>query len=114
MNVFTPIKKKITADENGCIIPGNIGTFSISFLADLPKSAVVDHIKVDGKFLEDVNTKKIRYHLESDEKVKDNTWRVVASVEFEDYDLELYDKLANHVVQDFEVYYHLEAVVEAD
>lgn len=108
MNVFTPIKKEIKANENGCIMPNYIGNNSVSFLADLPKAAVVDHIKVDGKFLEDITTKKIRYHLE----LTEGRYRVIATVEFEDDDLELYDKLANFVVQDFEVYYHLEAVIE--
>lgn len=111
MNVFTSIKKKITANENGCIMANYNGNEnSVSFLANLPKTAVVDHIKVDGKFLDDVNTKKIRYHRE----LTEGEYKVVATVEFEDYDLELYDKLSNFVVQDFEVYYHLEAVVEAD
>lgn len=112
MNIVT--KKKITANENGLMLCDYAGVNSIGFLAKLPKSAIVDHIKVDGKFLEDVTTKKIRYHIEKDEKVKNETMRVVATVEFEDYDLELYDKLANYVVQDFEVYYHLEAAVETN
>lgn len=113
MNILNTIKRKIEANKNGCIVQGDNGN-SIIFLADLPKSAVVDHIRVDGKFLEDVNTKKIRYPLESSEKVKDDTWRVAAAVEFEDYDLELYDKLANYQIDSFEVYFHFEAVVEAD
>lgn len=109
MNVFTPIKKEIKANVNGCIMAVYNGMDnSVSFLADLPKTAVVDHIKVDGKFLEDITTKKIRYHLEPTE----GRYRVIATVEFEDYDLELYDKLSNFVVQDFEVYYHHEIIEE--
>lgn len=109
MNIFTPIKKKIEANKNGCIMADYTGIAnSVSFLAELPKTAVVDHIKVDGKFLEDINTKKIRYHLEPAE----GKYKVVATVEFEDYDLELYDKLANYVIQDFEVYYHHEIIEE--
>ena len=50
----------------------------------------------------------MRYHLEH----TDGKHKVIATVEFEDYDLELYDKLANHVVQDFEVYYHHEIIEE--
>lgn len=109
MNVFTPLQKKITANVNGCIIAAYTGiNNSVSFLAELPQTAVVDHIKVDGKFLEDIVTKKVRYHLEPAE----GKYKVVATVEFEDYDLELYDKLANYVVQDFEVYYHHEIIEE--
>lgn len=112
MNVVNLRKENITANANGCILTDYNGSRSASFLARLPKSAVIDHIKVDGKFLEDVNTKKIRYHLEPTEKTGNEAWRVAATVWFEDEDLELYDKLASYAVQDFEVYYHLEAVAE--
>lgn len=114
MNILTTIKKKFTANENCCVLTDYKGNLSASFLAKLPKSAVIDHIKVDGKFLEDINTKKIRYHLEPTEfiKAKNEDWRVAATVWFEEDDTELYDKLANYVVQDFEIYYHLEAVAE--
>lgn len=114
MNVFTPIKKEIKANMNGCIMPNYKGDNSVSFFAQLPKSAVIDRVKVDGKFLEDINTKKIRYHREIIEDFAGDICNVVATVWFEEDDLELYDKLANYVVQDFEVYYHFEAVVEAD
>lgn len=109
MNVFSLQKKEIEAHKNGCIIANYTGVEnSVTFLAELPRTAVVDHIKVDGKFLEDIVTKKIRYHVEA----VDGNYKVVATVEFEDYDLELYDKLANYVVQDFEVYYHYEIIEE--
>lgn len=105
-------KESITANKNGVIIGDYIGygMNSVSFLAKLPKSAVVDHIKVDGKFLEDINTRKIRYHLEPAEYIKatDEIWKVVATVWFEEDDLDLYFELSNYVIQDFEVYYHLE------
>ena len=59
MNIFTPIKKRITANANGSIVADYTGIAnSVSFLAELPKTAVVDHIKVDGKFLEDIVTKR--------------------------------------------------------
>ena len=114
MNISTVIKKKISSNKNGFIMSEYKDVNSVSFFADLPKSAVVDHIKVDGKFLEDINTKKIRYHRDIVEKSCDDEYKCVATVVLEDDDLELYDKLANYEVQDFEVYYHLEAVVEAD
>lgn len=109
MNILALTKKKIINNKNGCILAGYTGIVnSVSFLAELPKTAVVDHIKVDGKFLEDITTKKIRYHLAP----TDGKYKVVATVEFEDYDLELHDKLVNYVVQDFEVYYHHEIIEE--
>jgi hypothetical protein len=43
---------------------------------------------------------------------KNETWRVVATVWFEEDDLDLYFELSNYVIQDFEVYYHLEVEVE--
>ena len=109
MNYSITKKKNVIANENGYILCNYIGNNTASFFANLPKSAVVDHIRVDGVFLEDINTKKIKYHKE----LIEGEYKVVATVEFEDYDLEtLYDKLANYIVQDFEVYYHLESVIE--
>lgn len=107
MNVLKLTKKEINANENGCVIDGSTMN-SVIFLADLPSTAVVDHIKVDGKFLEDINTKKIRYHVEGVEGIKN----AVATVEFEDIDLDLYFKLSNQEVQDFTVYYHHEIIEE--
>ena len=108
MNIITTTKKNITANENGVILPDYKGYPSASFLAKLPKCAVVDHIKVDGKFLDDVNTKKISYHV----ALFEGEFKVVATVWFDDTDLDLYEKLASYEVQDFEVYYHLEVEVE--
>lgn len=112
MNIITLTKKEIIGNKSGLILCGYRDANSASFLADLPKSAVVDHIKVDGVFLEDINTKKIRYHLKPTEKTGEETWRVVATVWFEDDDLDFYFRLANYEVQDFEIYYHLEGVIE--
>lgn len=112
MKIYDLIKESIKANVNGVIMADYIGygMNSVSFLADLPKSAVVDHIKVNGKFLEDINTKKIRYHITPSEYIanKDEVWRVVATVWFEEDDLDLYFELSNYVIQDFEVFYHLE------
>jgi predicted HNH restriction endonuclease len=110
MNIVDLTNKKITANSNGLIITDYGAVHNAVFLANLPKSAVVDHIKVDGKFLEDINTKKIRYHIEPKEFIKDTKewWKTVATVWFEEDDLELYEKLASCEVQDFEVFYHLE------
>lgn len=102
--------KKITANENGLMLCDYAGVNSISFLAKLPKSATVDHIKVDGVFLEDLRVCKI---INTHKELAENDWRVVATVYFSDeMPTEFYDKIANYVVQDFEVYYHEEAIVE--
>lgn len=109
MNILNTTKREIKANENGLILCEYAGANSISFLADLPKSAVVDHIKVDGVFLEDIKAVKIiDKHMESTE----GEYKVAATVFFLGELPEIYEKLANHVVTDFEVYYHLEAVVE--
>ena len=112
MKIYNLAKENIKANVNGLIMADYIGygRNSVSFFANLPKSAVVDHIKVNGNFLEDIYTKSIRYHLKPSEFIdsaKEN-WRAIVTVWFEDDDLELYDKLANHIIEDFEVYYHLE------
>ncbi len=112
MNIFSTNKKTIKANGNGFVMPNYKGDNSVTFFAVLPKSAVVDRIKVDGVFLEDVTTKKIRYNHGITEKLAEEEYKAVATVEFEDYDLELYDKLANYTETEFEVYYHLEAVIE--
>ena len=114
MNVSTVIKKNISSNKNGFIMSDYKDSNSVSFFAVLPKSAVVDRVKVNGEFLEDITAKNIRHHRGIVEKLADDEYRCVATVWFEEDDLELYDKLANHDVQDFEVYYHLEAVVETD
>lgn len=112
MNFVNITKENIIANTNGFIMTDYKGSYTASFLADIPKSAVVDHIKVGGKFLEDINTKKKEYHLEPTEKSPNGTWRVAATVWFEEDDLDFYFKLANYEIQDFEIYYHLEAIIE--
>ena len=112
MNIVNLTKENVLANKNGAIMADYIGygMYSASFLVNLPKSAVVDHIKVNGKFLEDINTKKIRYHVEPSEYIanKNEVWKVVATVWFEEDDLDLYFQLSNYVIQDFEVFYHHE------
>lgn len=109
MNIINLTKANIVANKNGVILTDYIGNgmYSASFLANLPKSAVVDHIKVDGKFLEDVTTKKVERHV----ALFEGDLKVVATVWFEENDLDLYEKLSSYEVQDFEVFYHLEAAV---
>lgn len=113
MNTIETTYVYVTANKNGCILTDYKGTNTASFLAKLPKSAVVDHIKVDGFYLDDINTKEVKYHVDLVEKTGDELWRVIATVKFEEDDLDFYDRLANYVVQDFEIFYHLESVVYA-
>ncbi len=109
MNILNTTKEKITCNKNGLILCEYADTNSVSFLSKLPKSAVVDHIRVDGVFLEDIKAKKlIDKHMENTE----GEYRVAATVFFLGKLPEIYDKLANHQIDTFEVYYHIEASVE--
>lgn len=109
MNILNLTKKEIKANENGCIMCEYAAVNSVSFLAKLPKSAVVDHIKVGGVFLEDIKAVKIiDKHMETTE----GKYKVVTTVYFFDDIPEIFEKLANHEITDFEVFYHLEAVIE--
>jgi hypothetical protein len=109
MNIINLTKEKIICNKNGLILCDYAGVNSISFLADLPKSAVVDHIKVDGVYLEDIEAVKvINAHME----LTEGEFRVAATVFFFDEIPEIYNKLANYQVDTFDVYYHLEAVVK--
>lgn len=109
MNII--LKKHITANKSGIVLCDYAGVNSISFIAELPKSATVDHIKVDGVFLEDITANKIiTYHKE----LYEGECRIAATVYFPDEVPELYNKLANAIVQDFEVYYHEEAILETE
>ena len=109
MNIVT--KKKITANENGLMLCDYAGVNSISFFAKLPKNATVDRIKVDGVFLEDLRVCKI---INTHKELTEGEYRAAATVYFPDeVPTELYDNIANYVVQDFEVYYHEEAIAES-
>ena len=104
MNTKILAFKKITANENGVILADYKGSYTASFLAELPRSAIVDHIRVDGKFLEDVTAKRIEHHV----ALFEGDMKVAATIWFDDRELDLYEKLVSCEVQDFEVYYHLE------
>ena len=107
--------KKIKCNENGFILCDYAGTNTVSFFAELPKSAVVDHVKVDGVFVEDITAKKnITSHMEIYEKISHSgkECKCAMTVEFTDELPEIFNKLANYQIQEFEVYYHLEAFFE--
>lgn len=115
MNIANLQKEKIICHENGFILCDYMGTNTVSFFAKLPKSAVVDHVKVNGIYLEDiVANKSITSHMDIYEKMEHNgvVCKCAATVNFHGDPPEIYNEIANYQVQEFEVYYHLEAVVE--
>lgn len=115
MSLFNVTKKEIMCNKNGFILCDYAGVNTVSFFANLPKSAVVDHIKVDGVFLEDIKSKKnITSHMDIFEKMVHNgvVCKCASTIEFTDEIPEIYDKLANYQVDGFEVYYHLESTIE--
>lgn len=101
--------KEITTD-NGYIVTNYAGNNSITFFAELPKSAVVKTIKVNGSFIEDIGRKKI---IEIPRQLTDGKMREVLTVYYEgEIPQELFDKINSYQVQDFEVHYHEEAVIK--
>lgn len=114
MNITTI--KHITGD-NGCILINHPDMGNITFYAKLPKCAVVKAVKLNGVFLDDMlEAKRIRYFRE----YMDGDNRVVATVDFgnalfENEELkELVFKIDNYQIQEFDVYYEEEAVIEAE
>lgn len=106
--------EKITGDK-GYISTNNPDMGKITFYAKLPKSAVIKTVKLDGVFLEDILVdKKIEYYREH----MDGELKVVGTVDFgnalfeNEYLKELVHKIDNYVIQEFDVYYEVEAVVE--
>lgn len=107
MNVLTLTKEKIINNKNGLIVADYDGANSVSFFAELPKSAVVDRIKVGGVFINDLpGNNTFKAHVDRFEEY----FKVGATVYFSEDARELYDKLANYQIDEFEVYYHLEFV----
>lgn len=107
---------KITSDK-GFFIFDAYGSASVTFLAELPKSAVVDAVKVNGEYLDDIvctdsgdasvsiiypRTKAIDKH------------RIVANVRFEGdvSNNAFYHAAHAYEFTEFEVEYHENAVTE--
>jgi hypothetical protein len=101
--------KEITTD-NGYISANYPETNSITFFADIPKNAVVDTVKVDGAFIEDIGRNKT---VEIYRQLTSGTKREIATVYYNGkIPQELFDKINSYQVQNFEVYYHEEAVIK--
>ena len=117
MHVLNLKRKEITCNENGFILCDYMGTNTVSFFAALPKSAVVDHVKVNGVFLEDIEANiSIRPNINKYEKMEHNgvVCKCAMTVDFTNEPPEIYNEIAANQIDGFEVYYHLEAVVDAD
>lgn len=98
--------KEITSD-NGYILPYYAGNNTVTFFAELPKTAVVDSIEVDGVFLEDLGGLPV-YHR----KLMDEHRRQVATVYFPDgIPAEFLNAIDTYRVTTFTVRYYEQAVV---
>ncbi len=107
---FANTKSKEITTDNGYVVTDYAGNNSISFFADIPRNAVVDAIKVDGAFLEDIGRKKI---IEYPRQLTDGIMREVATVHYEnDVPQELIDNINSYRIKAFEVYYHEEVVIK--
>ncbi len=111
-------------NHEGIINLGYWGANNLCFCVDLPKNAAVDYIRIKGEFdIKDFGTQKdkllndipcpknIEYHRE----FAVDKQRVIATIEFpEGIPNDLYEKVMSGVIDKFDVYYHLEAVTEAE
>ena len=108
MNTIARIRE-ITTD-NGYIVTNYADDNSITFFADIPRNAVVDTIKVDGAFIDDIGRNKT---IERPRQLTDGSKREVLTVYYNKrIPKELFDKINSYQIQGFEVYYHEEAVVK--
>lgn len=109
MYIANAKSKEITTD-NGYVVTDYAGSNSISFFADIPKNAVVDTIKIDGAFIDDIGRKKL---YDYPRHLTDGSMREVLTVHYTDeIPHELFNKINNYQVQSFEVYYHEEVVIK--
>lgn len=97
-------KKNIT--DNGYVLANFYSQGSVVFIADIPENAVVDAVKVNGKFLDDLISSDVKYPR----TLKDGHYRVVAVVN-NCIGYDLYSEAESSGIESFEVYYHEEAVV---
>ena len=107
---------KITPNE-GCVLIDAYGINSVAFLAIIPKNAVVDAVKVNGKYLDDIGC------VEGMEEVvtvayprteMNGNHRVVANVRIigDASRNAFYNAACAYEFTEFEVEYHENAVIE--
>lgn len=102
MNVLN--RKVITND--GYIATDRHGDRSIAFFAPIPNGAVVDTVKVGGRYLEDIiDAGELKYPRTE----KEGELRLVAVIK--DVNDAIYDEAVACMLESFEVYYHTEAIV---
>jgi hypothetical protein len=106
------MKKTIKGVEN--IIGDRLGVNTVAFLADLPVNAIVDGIKVNGVWVSDMildpNPMLVTYPRTAAEDGK----RIAAFIRYFYDGGALYNEAMAYMIEEFEVYYHEEAVVIAD
>lgn len=104
--------KRVSSEANtGAIINGYAGTATIGFFAKLPKSAIIDRIKVDGKFLDDLGVPAVvNYGVNN----VDGEFRVSTVYFPAGTPTDLIEKIDCHAVYEFDVYYHVEAIAEVE
>ena len=111
-------------NHEGFITNGYYGGNNLAFGVNLPKNAAVDYIRIRGEFdingvdkqkdklLNDIECAK---HIEYHREFAVDKQRIVATIEFpEGIPNDLYEKVMSGVIDKFDVYYHLEAVTEAE
>lgn len=94
------------SNGRGYALPNFRNDGDVAFFADLPDHVVVDAVRVNGQFLEDVAPAAPLYPR----TLKEGGMRVVAIVN----DLAgtpFHDVAAAHLIESFDVLYHEEAVV---
>jgi hypothetical protein len=108
------IIEHITSD-NGFISTNCPDVGKITFYAKLPKCAVVKAVRLNGVLLGDMlEAEEVRYFRER----KDGDFREVGYVDFGNAMIEneeiraLVSKIDSYEIQEFDVYYEEEAVVE--
>lgn len=105
-------KKTIKGVEN--VIGDRFGADTVAFLADLPTNAVVDGVKVNGVWLDDMITDPIPMIVTYPRTVVEDGKRIAAFIRYMYNGGALYNEAVAYMIEEFEVYYHEEAIAIAD
>lgn len=110
MNVVK-VKRISSEAGTGAIINDYAGANTIGFFAKLPKSAIIDRINVDGKFLDDLGVPAvINYGVDN----VSGEHRVSTVYFPAETPTDLIEKIGCCAVYEFDVYYHIEAIAEVE
>lgn len=99
------VKRETFKDGRGYVLPEYRGVGSLAFVADVPDHVIVDAVAVGDQFLDDFVPFKPLYPPTLKEGM-----RVVAIVTGLE-DTEFYSLACQHLIEQFDVVYHEEAVV---